>query len=176
MVVGLAWGERAVDRQRAADPEEGIEPPLGVGTARSRRATRSGVLPACRIRRGHQPPHFGQRQFIHGYDRLPSCSDPRSVMTPGDRSRPRSARDRSAHSNGSTRTPRGREPPSRTRKGRGPVPLVRPTSQKKLSTSFGAKSLGNACGVGPSRPRRRGGHPGAKIARMPSEPPIKQPS
>jgi hypothetical protein len=60
VVVGSARGERAVDRQRVAGPEEVVEPPLGATSFRSRRAARCVALPAFRVDRVHQTPHFGQ--------------------------------------------------------------------------------------------------------------------
>jgi hypothetical protein len=46
VMIGLAWSERAVDRQSVAGPKEIIELPLGAATVRSHRATRCIAPPA----------------------------------------------------------------------------------------------------------------------------------
>jgi hypothetical protein len=59
VVVGLARSEGAVDRQRLAGPEEGFEPPFGVGRARIVHPIRSPV-PASGVRGGDQAMYFVQ--------------------------------------------------------------------------------------------------------------------
>jgi hypothetical protein len=82
VVVGSAWGERAVDRQRVAGSEEGIEPPLGATAARLHRATRCTALPTQRVCRVHQTLHLWQGQIVRMVCHGVSSFDPRSNAGP----------------------------------------------------------------------------------------------